>query len=349
MHKIFSIIIFILTSISSIAQNEKALYNSTFVELKAMLDGTKESDFKKAVFLVENSYLNSSLDYNSFCKTIDSYKKLCEQVINSRKVDYVESDYKKFAVQAAIFSVMTDSIPIQLQDDKIVYTKPFEYDFEDFAGSKNWTSMFVSKLLLTHKGNCHSLPYLHKIITEELGEESFLAYAPNHIYIKQHCKAYGWYNVELSSGMFPIDAWLMASGYIHLTAIQNGIYMSKLNQKESIASCMLDLAQGYQRKYGIENGEFILTACETVLKYYPNFINALLYQAETKMTLLKYDTNISKDETQKELLKIQDIYTKIHDLGYRKMPDEMYLDWLVSLKSNDNINYLNPKLKIKSK
>ena len=143
MHKIFSIIIFILTSISSIAQNEKALYDSTFVELKAMLDGTKESDFKKAVFLVENSYLNSSLDYNSFCKTIDSYKKLCEQVINSRKVDYAESDYKKFAVQAAVFSVMNDSIPIQLQDDKIVYTKPFEYYFEDFAGSKNWTSMFV--------------------------------------------------------------------------------------------------------------------------------------------------------------------------------------------------------------
>ena len=35
----------------------------------------------------------------------------------------------------------------------------------------------------------------------------------------------------------------MASGYIHTDAIRNGVYMKALNDKESIALCLVDLAQ----------------------------------------------------------------------------------------------------------
>jgi hypothetical protein len=50
--------------------------------------------------------------------------------------------------------------------------------------------------------------------------------------------------------MFPIDAWLMASGFIHLSSIQNAIYMDTLSTKQSIAACMVDLAQGYEKAVG---------------------------------------------------------------------------------------------------
>ena len=79
--------------------------------------------------------------------------------------------------------------------------------------------------MATRKGNCHSLPFLYKILAEELGAKANLALAPNHIYIKHWNEKDGWYNTELTSGIFPIDSWLMASGYIHLDAVANKLYM----------------------------------------------------------------------------------------------------------------------------
>ena len=141
-----------------------------------------------------------------FCNIIDRYKQLCELLFYSRELLYQEADKYNISVNAAVFTVMKDTIPIVLGEGKTGRTIPFGYDFEDISGDKNWTSMFVTKLLMAHKGNCHSLPYLYKILCEEFGTKAYLAYAPNHIYIKQHSKAFGWYNTELTSGMFPIDA-----------------------------------------------------------------------------------------------------------------------------------------------
>ena len=83
---------------------------------------------------------------------------------------------------------------------------PYSYDFTDFDGKEDWRQMFVIKLLQTHSGNCHSLPFLYKILIEENGEKANLALATNHIYIKHQIKKSGWYNTELTSGIFPIDA-----------------------------------------------------------------------------------------------------------------------------------------------
>ncbi len=348
MQKIFSILLFVIVGITAQAQSDKDLYNSTFVELKNMVNGKQPVDFKKAVYLVENCYLTEKIDYRTFCEAIDYHTSLCKRLIESRDLQYSESDKEKVSVYAAVFSVMNDTIPIQKSDGSLVYNLPFEYDFDDIYGSQDWTKMFVIKLLATKKGNCHSLPYLYKILIEELGEQAYLSYAPNHIYIKQQCKAFGWYNTELTSGMFPIDSWLMASGYIHLSAIQQGIFMDTLSAKQSIGACLLDLAQGYEKKFGIEDGKFILNICETVLKEHPNNINALLLESETKMNLWKKENGKEKEEKQAEFIEIQKLYTKIHNLGYRAMPKEMYLDWLVSLKEEKH-KYQNKKINLNIK
>ena len=54
------------------------------------------------------------------------------------------------------------------------------------------------------------------MIMDRLGEECWLALAPNHMYIKARNQRAGWYNIELTCADFPTDAWLTASGYIHL-------------------------------------------------------------------------------------------------------------------------------------
>jgi hypothetical protein len=177
-------------------------------------------------------------------------------------------------------------------------------------------------------------------LADEIGANAWLSLAPNHTYIKTRSEKDGWYNTELTSGYFPHDAWIMASGYIHLDAIRNGLYMDTLSNREAIALTMIDLAQGYEKKFGPKDGQFILNACNTALEAFPDFENALLLKAETERQLLfkrhgvsfgaaEIPPTLREDSAFKSLT---EQYGHINRLGYRRMPDAMYLDWLVSLK-----------------
>ncbi len=110
--------------------------------------------------------------------------------------------------------------------------------------------------------------------------------------------------------------------------------MKALSEKESVALCLVDLAQGYQAKFGIEDGSFILKCCNTALTYFPNYINALLLKAETITGLHKQAIPDSK-ESEELLAQMNELYTTIHKLGYRKMPQGMYLNWLKRMGTED--------------
>jgi len=333
-------------------------YNKAFAEMKEMLEQPEKLSFKRAVFLTENAYLKDSLDYPTFCKQVSVLAKIAKQLSIENKLIYDFEDKSKVEIYAGTFHLITQGFKYQ-KDTSVYQYQPFVYDFTDFDGKNDWTQMFVTKLLQTHSGNCHSLPFLYKILVEENNEKANLALAPNHIYIKHQIKKGGWYNTELTSGIFPIDAWLMASGYIKLEAVQNGVYMKALSDKESIATCLTDLAQGYQKRFGTRNGEFILQCCELVLQNFPNYINALLLKAETEKFII--DATMQKNNTQDTKLlfsnpKVKALfddmnktYATIHKLGYRKMPDKMYAEWLLSLKTekekyqNKSLNFSNSK------
>lgn len=320
------------------AQSPQEYYLKAFSGINSMLSGNDSLDFRKAVYITENAYLENQLDEKVFDSVINGYAFLCKSLIASGNITYSEKDKDKADAQCAAFVFMTDSLPIQIENG-IIYHPPFKYNYDDFAGQKSWSNTFVSTLMQTQKGNCHSLPFLYKMIMDELGQESFLSLAPNHIYIKAQNKAVGWYNIELTCADFPTDAWLMASGYIHTDAIRSGIYMNPFTTKQSVALCLVDLAQGYQAKFGIEDGAFILQCSNTALQYFPNYINALLLKTETLTALYRQSTDSEKG---KELLsQITEITPLIHQLGYRKMPQGMYQNWLKSLNTEDT----NQKMK----
>lgn len=315
-----------------------------------LLDSTKYS-FKKAVFSVENAYNNGLLDTTYLNGKIDFLKTLSNKLLKSRVLQYQGKDKEKVNKYAALFSILNDSIPIKDANGNDFVYVPYHYDFDDPFGYEDWNSMFVSSLLETGKGNCHSLPYLYKILAEELGVDANLALAPNHLYIKHRNEKDGWYNTELTSGIFPIDAWLMASGYIHTDAVRNGVYMKALDNQESIALCLVDLAQAYQ-KQEFYDLDFVIKCADKALEYFPNYVNAMILKTEAKGKKIEnilYGHN--KDftavnqypETRKILLEIQDQLTIIHKLGYRQMPEDMYLNWLVSLKEEKE-KYANKKI-----
>jgi hypothetical protein len=332
-------LLLIATTTSQAQVNIRDTYESAFTRLESMLTGTTAISFKKAVILTEQAYLNNQIDTIEFQSAIE---KLCSAITyfnSTNKLLYDYKDKESVSKWASIFKVMTDTTFI-IEDSVVVEYLPFIYDFDDFFGEKDWSKMFVVKLLQSGEGNCHSLPYLYKILSEELNTTASLALAPNHIYIKHKSLKNGMYNTELTSASFPIDAWIMASGYIHLTAIQNGVYMKALTDKESIALCLIDLAEGYKRKSNNSDTDFIIKCCDKALEYFPNCVNAIILKAETIKS--KHDRLSSENPNPPNEIKMQihrlfnemqDLYVKVHKLGYRQMPKDMYMKWLVELKT----------------
>lgn len=323
------------------AQSNK-FYDDSYQTIDNMLNDKEPYSFKTAVFSVENAYYQGKLDTEELNRKIGFLANFCNQLVNNRKLNYTERDQEKVSKYAAVYTVMCQATPVILKNDTVKY-KPFTYDFENVFGHKELSNLFVSKLLDTQKGNCNSMPYLYKILAEEIGADANLALAPNHVYIKHNIKSIGWFNTELTSGIFPIDAWLSASGFIHLDAIKNGVFMKALNNKESLALLLVDLANAYNRSFPDNDGSFALKCAEKAIQIHPYLANALLLQAEThtkqfKKLMKEQNTKdiqaILSDPKAKELFDLMNKeYTHIHKIGYRTMPEEMYLDWLVSLKT----------------
>lgn len=338
-------IICLLFAWSAVVTSAKAqvsnTYDEAYRELKGMLTDSIEIDFKRAVFVTENAYAGGGLSYASYNENIRFLTSLCKNIAEQNPIIYSEADKAEVNKYAAVYRLMTDTVRFDVNDSSWFQTKPFEYDFDDFWGERRWEQMFVTKLLDTHSGNCHSLPFLYKILCEELGTKAYLAMAPNHLYIKQWTKKTGWFNTELTSRTFPIDAWIMASGYVHLSAVQNRVYMDTLSQKQTIALCLIDLAKGYERRHPA-NLDFLERSTELALRYYPNYVNALILKAETtkrqfekiiKDRNAEYPSDVFDDAKAKALFTdMEGQYLSIHQIGYRMMPKDMYLNWLSDLK-----------------
>jgi hypothetical protein len=335
----------VFVSINLYSQDTFTKYQNTYDSLKNYLTTPEIGTFKKAVFITENVFTskeNSETDFNNQILLLTT---IAKGWLNANPLkDYRQSDSINLKTNFAIYKLLKDTIKIQFSNNKMVGTKPYLYDFNDFFGHENWSNMFVIKLLATHKGNCHSLPYLYKILADELGATCWLSLAPNHMYIKNRCKKIGWYNTELTSGEFPIDAWITTSGYIPIKAIQTGIYMDTLSNQQAIALCVLDLAKGYEFQTKNYYDGFIIKCCDLVLQYHPVNVEAMLLKAETLKRVYEKQ-HASKDTAAKDTYnEMEQLYTIIFDLGYREMPEKMYMQWLRSVTEQKN-KYGNKQLK----
>ncbi|MCT4580863.1 MAG: hypothetical protein N4A35_05540 [Flavobacteriales bacterium] len=346
------VVIVILISLSTTSFAQSKAYTSAFEQLKSMLEDKQEYSFKKAVFLVENAYLDNTIIEKEYNNVITQIAQLATVWSEANKLEnYPYEDSLSFAMNRAIFTLMTDTIFIT---KGIPLHYPFTYDFEDFFGEKDWSNQFVIKLINEHTGNCHSMPYLYKILAEELGTKAYLSFAPNHIYIKQRSKKpdVGFYNTELTSKCFPVDAWIMTSGYVSMEAIMNNLYMDTLGDKESIAINLIDLAEGHKRKEEA-NLDFVLQCCDLALEYYPNYANGLLLKAETlkrqfeemmKLFNAIYPSELfTNSEAVKLYQEMETTYGTLIEKGYRNVPQTVYLKWLEELANNLD-KYSNKKI-----
>ncbi len=320
-------------------------YDYAYNEIVGMICSEKsnDQDFKKAVFFMENAYFDGQLDGAYFEHSIQKMASLCQVVTidQGALLDYPYADSTNILKNWALYRIFSDTLQIvNAPGDTIPISNGFSYDFDDIWGNKQWENTFVSKLIETGKGNCHSLPFLYKILAYETGAKAYLALAPNHIYIKGRSEKSGMYNTELTSASFPVDAWLMASGYIHLSAIRSGIYMDTLTQKQELCLILFDLLKGYERKYGLESGlPFLTQANEFILRTFPKYVNAMIMKSE--LLKIQYDHAPNVNEKKQYFAQLQENTKRLYTLGYRRMPEEMYEAWIKELQNNKD-KYANP-------
>jgi len=296
----------------------KRLYQKAFEEQHLMLKGVKNVDFKYAVFITENAFNKGELNYSNFLADINKISLKIKALVKSRGLETYKTAYNW-----GVYTYMMDSCAINNYS-------PFTYDFNDFMGDKDWTRMFVTKLIKTKKGNCHSLPYYYKILCENLGAKAYLALAPNHIYIKHIDEKSQWVNVELTNGGFPRDQWIIQQMAISVEAIKNEIYMKPLSEKESIALTMFDLASAYDFQFGKDN--FVLEVVNTGLQYFPKCIPLLMLKANYYKEVIA-QKKVTKDVFEEDKKEYNRLIKTIDSLGYKDMPKEIYQEWVKSIEN----------------
>jgi hypothetical protein len=309
-------------AIDSLNVVEDPYYNTAYCEIVSMLDNKIPMDYKRAVFLLEWAYSKGTLDYNTFCVEIAEIAFKLKQFVKEKGIEQY-----KTSGNFALFEFFTE--PNSMNGNK-----PFTYDFDDFNGQQDYRKTFVTKLLKTHSGQCRSLPILYKILAEETNTEAFLAFAPNHLYIKHLSEDNKWVNVELTNGHFSSDAYIISSMGISSEAIRNRIYMDAMDLRQSIAYCLTDLSMGYQKLYGYDY--FVLLCCDKTLEYFPYSMPTLLYKYNTLRSIALDYINKNGSEycafLDSNYIGFKETQQKIESLGFREMPVEKYEEWIRSVE-----------------
>lgn len=311
-------------------------YRTAFKELNEMLTDSTKMSLKRAVYLVENAYYQNTMPpFEKFEEAIKSRANFCHKRLVQ---DGLQNN--DIAKKWVLHQFMCDTLEVKEPAlEKTVYHFPFQYDFDDYMGKKDWSKMFIIKLLTSRSGQCHSMPLLYLLLAEELGIDAHLAFSPNHSYVMFQDEKKDWYNLELTSGQYISNTAIIESGYISTEAIKNGIYMRPLSKKETIAQCIVDLAHGYIFKYGYDS--FAREMLYKVLEHDPTSISANMTLANYYTAQLDYvaaqlnypnKESLSKDLQVSQILRKRNTYyKKVDELGYVPMPEEKYNTWLKAM------------------
>ena len=255
-------------------------YDLAYYEMYNMLIGQDLLSIKRAAFLAEWAYYEGELDYNiDFCNEIDRIVEFVNSFYEINNLNLYKTG-KQMALNEYFFRPYSGN-----------QYKPYTYDFDDFLlDDELWESQFVSKVLITHKGQCRSLPWLYKIIANEISADVYLAYAPGHCYIMYRDEDMfipeDWINLELTSHQMQPTWWIKYNFEINDSALLVGTYMTPLTDMQTVAKQMADLALGYIRKFH-RYDEFTFQCASASLDFFPKNPNAWIIRIKSLEQMIK--------------------------------------------------------------
>ncbi len=119
----------------------------------------------------------------------------------------------------------------------------------------------------------------------------------------------------------------------YLAQAPNHLYIKHLGEDNKWVN--VELTNGYQRLYGYN--EFVILCCDKSLQYYPHNISALITKHNAARTIgLAYldETGNMIDSTAKaNHNRWRETAKRIEELGYRDMPEDNYLEWVTTMKT----------------
>lgn len=286
---------------------------------------------KKAVFHTENAFLGYTVSMEAFDQQIAQlalFLKRCAQ--------YQGWNWNHYNTrQKTLMLLFTDTL-----FDGHQKLGPLEYDHKSPYGFSNYSKVFVSKLIQTQTGQCHSLPLLYKILADEIAVEASLCLMPQHSYIRLRDEEGRWYNFETTCGKIVPTAWLVASGFVSSEAIRHQIYMDTLGYTATLTYAMADLLNGYIHKFGYD--KFVLKWVNIALGYHAKDIrclqikaNCLTLQVQQLIQAAGYPPREDLPNHPKIWKCYQDlmqIYKTIDKLGHVDIPPVVYQKWLKTTK-----------------
>jgi hypothetical protein len=315
------------------SQQNQDYFQLGIKEIEQMLKGQKPLDFKRAVFVTENAYYDGQLNWSDYSGEVNRIKDILNQMIVAKNLQRY-----KTAGNWAIFTYISDSIP------ENNYC-PYQYDFENFMSETDYESMMVSRLLKIKKGNCHALPYLYKILANEVNVEAFIATAPMHLYIRHRDEKDKWWNLEMTTGTFSRTSFIMETFNVSDAGQESGLYMKALSEKESIALCILDLLSYYEKKHKKYSDDFVRYCYNLGLKYYTNSMlqvwkgNDMKYQLDSRMATLglnHYQQIQDNPELMKTYLQMDSTFKYLQQIGYSTLTAAQYSEKVNEIKIEQN-------------
>lgn len=303
---------------------------------------------KDVNFTIENAFFENKEDKAQFDKIIKNSAEFLMSKMKELNYDLNSNSAKNYI----LYQFFAETL--QLKGTNIKHL-PFTYDFNDYMGINDYSKMFVTKLMKTHTGQCHSMPLFYLILAEQIKAEAYLSFSPNHSYISFPDDDGKQYQIELTNGMFSTSSYISQSGYIKSEALLNNIYMQNLTKKELLSQFYVDLASGYIHKFG--NDEFVDKVISKALELNPKSISANIIKMKINTQRFEYVMQQLKINPQdkNDLLNIRSYpkalemlndanqqFNFFNSLGYEPMSSEAYQEWLQNMKKEktkrENLN-----------
>lgn len=200
--------------------------------------------------------------------------------------------------------------------------------------------MFVSKLMRTRTGQCHSLPLFFLCVAEQLNAKAWLSLSPNHSFIQYFDEEGHRYNFEPTNGNLVTQTWLMQSTYINSTALKNKTYLDTLSSRKLYAQCLSDLLMGHLMKIGYN--QFSDHLANQILVIDPANVTALMTQANYYYYIFRDELKAAGNPPESNypayprldgaFKRMQEARQKVEQTGFQEMPEEAYQKWLKSLE-----------------
>ena len=315
---------------------ETKIYRSTYNQLLKEFNPDSFS-IVKATYLVENAYYNNTLPFDRFANAINARAALVKQILKREHIDPKNNTALNYGIQK-LFSQPNNYSNSKTK--RTITVQPVKYDFKDFKGEKDLSQVFVTKLLTSGTGQCHSMPLLYLCVAEMLGAKANLSLAPEHSFIQIFDNNGKRLSFECTNGNLVSENWLLQSGFINAAALKNKTYLDTLSQRKLFAQCLADLAIGYQKRFGYD--DFLKQIQQKIEQIDSTNLSAKILNANiatvTAMNEIKAAGNPKPQDLPKYPQAYQayqqmiESYQQLDNTGFQNIPKETYQTWRKSIK-----------------